>query len=146
MENIIPLISSGTEGPLGIKHLPRLWIKTLLSATGRLPGGYKDVRPGFDYLVLEGLGIHPDSARDFIFNNRPTYLAFERWIGEQPGVDLSPENISKINADVVSRKKTPEARKQLLQESGLAEDVPIEDSIMLNNLDDWRSIHDQLTD
>src|ERR1700753_2200331 len=67
MEKIIPVISSGTEGPLGVKHLPRLWLKTLLGAAGRLPKGYKDIRPGFDYMVLEGLGINPDSARDFIF-------------------------------------------------------------------------------
>ena len=145
MEKIIPLISSGTEGPLGIKHLPRLWIKALLSATGRLPEGYKDIRPGFDYMVLEGLGIDPDSARDFIFKSRPTYLAFERWICEQPGVDVSRENISKINESVVSRAKPPEARIQILRESGLPEDVQIMDSIMLNNFDDWKSVHDQIT-
>jgi hypothetical protein len=145
MEKIIPLISSGTEGPLGLKHLPRLWIKTLLSATGRLPEGYKDIRPGFDYIVLEGLGINPDSAREFIFNKRPTYLAFEKWICEQPGVDVSPENISKINAVLVGRMKAPEDRLEILRESGLPEDTPIKDGIMINNLDDWKSVHDQVT-
>ena len=38
MDTIIPLISSGTEGPLGVKHLPRLWLKTLLSACGKRCG------------------------------------------------------------------------------------------------------------
>jgi hypothetical protein len=145
MEKIIPLISSGTEGPLGLKHLPRLWIKTLLSATRRLPEGYKDIRPGFDYIVLEGLGIDPDSARAFIFQNLPAYLAFEKWICEQPGVDVSQANISKINAIVVGRMKAPESRIQILRESGLPEDVQIHDGIMLNNLDDWKSVHAQLT-
>jgi len=145
MEKIIPLISSGTEGPLGIKHLPRLWLKTLLSVTRRLPEGYKDIRPGFDYLVLESLGINPDSARDFIFKNLPGYLSFEKWICEQPGVDVSPANISKINETLVSKMKTPEARKQILRENGLPEDVQIKDGIMLNNLDDWKSVHDQIT-
>lgn len=145
MEKIIPLISSATEGPLGLKHLPRLWIKTLLSATGRLPEGYKDIRPGFDYIVIEGLHINPDSAREFICKNRPTYLGFEKWIREQPGVDVSPENISKINALIVGRMKSPEARIEILRESGLPEDTPINDGIMLNNLDDWKSIHDQVT-
>jgi hypothetical protein len=145
MEKIIPLISSGTEGPLGIKHLPRLWLKTLLSATGRLPEGYKDVRPGFDYMVLEGLHINPDSAREFIVKNRPAYLAFERWICAQPGVDVSQENISKINAVITNRTKPPEARSTILKESGLPEDTQIKDSIMLNNLDDWKSVHDQVT-
>ena len=145
MEKIIPLISSGTEGPLGIKHLPRLWLKTLLSATGRLPEGYKDIRPGFDFMVLEGLGINPDSARDFIFKNRPAYLTFEKWIREQPGVDLSPETISTINELLMTRTKPPEARLQILRESGLPEDSRIMDSIMLNNLDDWKSVHEQVT-
>lgn len=145
MEEIIPLISSGTEGPLRLKHLPRLWIKTLLSAAGRLPEGYKDIRPGFDYVVLEGLAIDPDVARDFIFNNRPSYLAFEQWIREQPGVDISPENIAKINEAIVRGKKVPEARLQILQECGLPEDTPLEDGIMLNNLDDWRAVHERVT-
>jgi hypothetical protein len=145
MEKIIPLISSGTEGPLGIKHLPRLWLKTLLSATGRLPEGYKDIRPGFDYIVLEGLGINPDVARDFIFKDRPSYLAFEKWIRKQPGVDVSKENISRINALLVARLKAPEARAQILRENGLPEDTQIKDGIMLNNLDDWKSVHDQIT-
>ncbi|MDB6057671.1 MAG: hypothetical protein JWO95_1515 [Verrucomicrobiales bacterium] len=145
MEKIIPLISSGTEGPLGLKHLPRLWIKTLLSATGRLPEGYKDIRPGFDFIVLEGLGVNPDSAREFIFKDRPAYLAFEQWIREQPGVDVSRENILRTNEVLVGRMKAPEARLEILRESGLPEDTPIKDGIMLNNLDDWKSVHDQVT-
>jgi hypothetical protein len=145
MANIIPLISSGTAGPLGVKHLPRLWIKTLLSATGSLPEGYKDIRPGFDYMVLESLGINPDSAREYIVSNRPTYLAFEKWVCEQPNVDISEANISKTNDALESKTKSPEARIQILKENGLPEDSPIESSIMLNNLDDWRSIHEQIT-
>ncbi|HVV01057.1 MAG TPA: DUF5069 domain-containing protein [Verrucomicrobiae bacterium] len=145
MEKIIPLISSGTEGPLGIKHLPRLWLKTLLSAAERLPEGYKDVRPGFDYMVLEGLGINPDSARDFIFQHRPSYPSFEKWICEQPGVDISRENISKINQTLVSRVKAAEARSQVLRENGMPEDSEIKDGIMINNLDDWKAVHDQVT-
>jgi hypothetical protein len=145
MEKIIPLISSGTEGPLGLKHLPRLWLKTLLSASGRLPEGYKDIRPGFDYIVLEGLGINPDAAREYILKTKPTYLAFERWICEQPGADVSLENISRINQILVTRMKAPEARLEILSQNGLPEDSSIKDGIMINNLDDWKSVHDQLT-
>ena len=144
MAKIIPLISSGTAGPLGVKHLPRLWIKTLLSATGDLPEGYKDIRPGFDYMVLESLGIDPDSAREFIVNHRPTYLSFEGWVCGQPNVDISETNISKINAAIEGRTKSPEVRTRMLRENGLPEDSPIESSIMLNNLDDWKSIHEQI--
>ncbi len=145
MENIVPLISSGTEGPLGLKHLPRLWVKTLLSAAGRLPQGYKAVGPGFDYVVLQGLGVDLEAARAFIFQQRPSYLAFEQWIREQPGVDVSPENIAKINGILVDKKKVPEARLEILRDNELPEDTPIEDGIMLNNLDDWKALHDQVT-
>jgi len=144
MEKIIPLISSGTEGPLGVKHLPRLWLKTLLAAVGRLPEGYKDIRPGFDFMVLEGLKIDPEGARHFITQSRPSYLQFEAWVRSQTGADLSPENIAKVNAVVVERKKGPESRSELLEEKGLPPDSPIEDSIMLNNLDDWRSLYSEV--
>ncbi len=145
MEPILPLISSGTEGPLGLKHLPRLWLKTLLSAHGRLPAGYKDIRPGFDFMVLEGLGVDPDEARDYIFREKPGYLAFEGWIRARPGADTSPENIARINRLVVERQKSPASRAQLLAENGLPSDSPIGDSIMLNNLDDWRSLYASLS-
>ena len=146
MKEIIPLISSDTAGPLGVKHLPRLWLKTLLSVSGNLPEGYKDVRPGFDYIVLEGLRINPDSARAFIIGNRPTYLSFENWVCEQPNVDISALNISKINEAIESRTKSPEVRIGMLKEFGLPESSPIESSVMLNNLDDWKAIHDQVTE
>lgn len=145
METIIPLISSGTEGPLGVKHLPRLWLKALLSATGRLPDGYKNIGPGFDHLVLEGLGINPDSARDYIVKTLPTYPMFERWVREQPGVNLAPENLSKINAAIVGREKSAEARRQILEEIGLPDETTIKDGVMLNNLDDWNSVHGQVS-
>ncbi|BET67362.1 hypothetical protein ASA1KI_22800 [Opitutales bacterium ASA1] len=145
MEKIIPLISSDTVGPLGVKHLPRLWLKTLLASAGRLPEGYKDIRPGFDYMVLEGLKIAPDAARAYIMESRPGYLGFEAWVRAQEGVDLTQENIAAVNRIVTERKKGPESRLQLLAENGLPEDSPIESSIMLNNLDDWRSIHAILT-
>jgi DNA-binding transcriptional ArsR family regulator len=143
-EVIIPLISSGTKGPLGVMHLPRLWLKALLSAVGRLPQGCKDIRPGFDYMVLEGIGVNPDDARDFIKENLPTYLDFEKWIVTQPEVDLSAANIDRVNQIVVERKKADASRKKLLDSLGLDDDGFILDSLTLNDLDDWRSIHEQL--
>ena len=97
-------------------------------------------------MVLEGLGIDPDSAREFIINNRPTYLTFEKWVCAQPNVDISETNISKINDLIENRTKSPEARISILKDNGLAEDSTIESSIMLNNLDDWKSIHTQVTE
>ncbi len=141
---IIPLISSDTAGPLGLKHLPRLWLKALLAATGDLPPGYKDIRPGFDLMLLEGIKIDPEAARDFINTHRPSYLQFEAWLRQQPGADLTPENIAAVNQQIVTRQKAPESRAKMLAQLALPEDTPISDSIMLNNLDDWREIHEQV--
>lgn len=145
MEQIIPLVSSGTEGPLGLKHLPRLWLKALLSAKGRLPDGYKDVRPGLDYIVLEGLGLDPDAVRYHLFTALPTYPAFERWVCEQSGVDVSRANLAAINERIVQRMKPAEVREQVLAECGLPPDAPIGDAIRLNDLDDWRAVHELVT-
>ena len=142
---IIPLISTDTVGPLGVKHLPRLWLKALLAAKGQLPEGYKDIRPGFDFMLLEGIKIDPEAARAFINENAPSYLEFEAWIREQPGADLSPENIAAVNEQIVTRQKAPETRAKMLRTLGLPEDTPFGDSIMMNNLDDWREIHEQVT-
>src|SRR4028119_1895925 len=98
MDKIVPLISSGTAGPLGVLHLPRLWLKALLGATGKLADGYKDIGPGYDHMVLQGLGIDPDAARAFIREQKPSYPAFEAWVKSRPGVNLSPANIFRVNA------------------------------------------------
>ncbi|MCF3652499.1 DUF5069 domain-containing protein [Synoicihabitans lomoniglobus] len=142
---MIPLISSGTAGPLGVLHLPRLWLKTLLSAVDQLPPGYKDIRVGFDFMVLEGLKIDPDAARSFIVNERPSYLGFEAWIKAQPGVDLTPANIAEVNAVVTTREKSDRARAEILATIGLPDDGTIKDSILLNALDDWHAVHAELT-
>lgn len=144
MEKIIPLISSGSAGPLGVKHLPRLWLKGLLAGVGRLPEGYKDIRPGFDFMVLEGLGLDPEKVRTYLVTHRPSYLAFEAWLQAQPEANLAADTIARVNRIVVERKKGSDSRRKMLAENGLPEDAPIEDSIMLNNLDDWRALHEQV--
>lgn len=145
METIVPLISSDTKGPLGVKHLPRLWLKTLLKARGRLPEGYYDIRPGFDYMVLEGLGIDPDRAREYIFDRLPDYLQFENWIRSQAGGDLSEENIARINRMIEEKQKAPDLRQAVLETLGLPLNFPAEDSVMINNLDDWHAFHRSVT-
>ena len=42
MSKIVPLISSGTAGPLGVLHLPRLWQKVSLEAAGKIADGTYD--------------------------------------------------------------------------------------------------------
>ena len=55
--SIIPTISSGTAGPLGVQHLPRLWQKASLDAAGKLHSDYPAAGAGFDQMTLDALGI-----------------------------------------------------------------------------------------
>ena len=51
MGNIVPTISSGTAGPLGVLHLPRLWQKASLGAVGKLHDDYPAAGAGYDAYV-----------------------------------------------------------------------------------------------
>ena len=77
MDKIVPLIGSAEVGPLGVLHLPRLWLKVSLDAKGLLADGYPAVGTGFDQMVLDGLGLQKDAVVDFITKNKPTYPEFE---------------------------------------------------------------------
>ena len=57
MNTIVPLISSGVAGPLGVLHLPRLWFKLSLEAKNKLAPGYPGAGTGFDQMVIDGLGL-----------------------------------------------------------------------------------------
>ncbi|HEX8312694.1 MAG TPA: DUF5069 domain-containing protein [Chthoniobacteraceae bacterium] len=142
MDKIVPLISSGTAGPLGVLHLPRLWLKALLGATGQLADGYKDIGPGYDHMVLQGLGIDPDAARSFIRAQKPSYPAFEAWVKSQPSVNLSPANIFRVNAGIASYIHSDDVRKDILSVSSIADENAVSPgAIDLNNLDDWQTAH-----
>ena len=72
-DTYVPLISSGVAGPLGVVHLPRLWQKVSLEATGKLAPGYPAVGKGFDAMTLAALGLDEPAVRDYIKQDKPTY-------------------------------------------------------------------------
>jgi hypothetical protein len=76
----VPLISSGVAGPLGVLHLPRLWLKASLEARGKLAAGYPGCGKGYDQMVIDGLGLNRDAVLNFIKTQNPTYPQFEAWI------------------------------------------------------------------
>src|SRR5881396_1054359 len=100
MAKIVPLISSGTAGPLGVVHLPRLWLKVSLEARGKLASGYPGIGQGYDMMVINGLGLNADAVRRFISQNRPTYPLFEKWVKQQPGVKLDKSNVDQLNSSI----------------------------------------------
>ena len=135
----VPLISSGLAGPLGVLHLPRLWLKASLEAAGKLADGYPGCGHGYDQMVIDGLGLKREPVLAFIKTRRPTYPQFEAWIRQQPGVKLDASSIAKLNAAITGYLHDDDTRKNILGANGLS-DGP-RDAVNLNNLDDWKEFH-----
>jgi len=143
MNTIVPLISSGVAGPLGVLHLPRLWLKVSLESRGKLAPGYPGVGTGYDQMTLSALGLQRDAVVNFIKTSRPTYPQFEAWIKKQPGVKLDKASIEKHNASIRGYNHDDDTRKSILGASGLPDDATAaRDAVNLNNLDDWKEFYD----
>ena len=140
MSKIVPLISSGTAGPNGVLHLPRLWQKVSLEAAGKIADGYPGIGAGYDSMVIDALGLNADAVRSFITEAKPTYPQFEAWIAEQPGVKLDAETIQSLNDSITGYIHDDATRQGILSANGLADGDP-KDAINLNNLDDWLEFH-----
>ncbi|MSR71483.1 MAG: hypothetical protein EXS50_02320 [Candidatus Taylorbacteria bacterium] len=111
------MISPSTAGPLGVKHLPRIWLKLSLDARNKLPGQYLPLSSDIDRFVLTRIGLDVGSVVIFVRSNLPSYQEFEDWISTQPGVDLSDEALHEI-------------------------DIAVEMVMNGINLADWRLIHE----
>ena len=136
-DTYVPLISSGIAGPLGVVHLPRLWQKVSLEATGKLASGYPAVGKGFDAMTLAALGLEEEAVRDYIKHDKPTYPEFEAWV-KQNATSLNREAIEKHNAAVRGYNHDDETRQSILSACGMADDASApKDGVSLNNLDDW---------
>lgn len=142
MNTIVPLISSGVAGPLGVLHLPRLWLKSSLEARGKLAAGYPGCGKGYDQMVLDGLGLDRQKTLDYIKNEKPSYTQFESWVKQQPGVKLAKDSVEKLNASIRGYIHDDATRKNILGACGVADDASaFRDAVNLNNLDDWNEFH-----
>lgn len=136
---IIPTISSGTAGPLGVLHLPRLWQKMCLGAADKLADGYANCGPGYDMMVLDALGVDRDALVDFVSTKKPTYVEFEKFITEN-ATKLNQTAVSQLNSAIIGYQHTDETRQGILSAVGIPDGKPT-DAINLNNLDDWQEFH-----
>jgi hypothetical protein len=141
MSKIVPLISSLVAGPLGVQHLPRLWLKISLDARGILADGYPAVGTGFDKMVIDGLGLSREAVISFITQNKPTYPQFEAWVKSQPNVKLDSGSVTKLNQSITDYEHDDETRGIVLSESGIPDEGKIKDAINLNNLEDWHAFY-----
>ena len=136
------MISSGVAGPLGVIHLPRLWLKSSLEAQGKIAAGYPGCGSGYDQMVIDGLGLNRDAVLGFIKQQKPTYPQFEAWIKKQPGVKLDQTSVEALNSAIRGYNHKDEVRQGILAANGLADDASaFRDAVNLNNLDDWKEFH-----
>lgn len=156
LEPIVPAISSRSLGPLGINHLPRLWVKALIDAVDALPNQFRTCRMrilrhtgklerevavgglgGLDVPWLEHFGVDVDECAAFL-QTLPTYPAFEVWILVN-ATQLLPVRIAEYNARRINAR--PEKAAEEKAEVGL-DDPALLWSYMLNDLQDWKTLHD----
>ena len=140
-DTYVPMISSGTAGPLGVLHLPRLWQKVSLESQSKLAAGYPGVGRGYDAMTCAALGLDEQAVQDYIKQEKPTYPQFEAWV-KQNAKSLNKEAIEKHNAAVRGYNHDDETRQNILGSCGLPDDAGApKDAVNLNNLDDWYEFH-----
>ncbi len=137
----IPMISSGIAGPIGVLHLPRLWQKASLGATGKLHDDYPACGKGYDQMVLDGLGIDREEFLAFIKDKKPSYPECEAWVLAKKGGSLDAEAVRKLNAAIAGYIHDDATRKAILGENNIEDTGNIKDAVNLNNLDDWKAFH-----
>ena len=138
---LIPMISSGIAGPIGVLHLPRLWQKASLGATGNLHDDYPACGKGYDQMVLDGLGLDREEFLAFIKDKKPSYPETEAWVLAKKGGSLDAEAVRKLNAAIAGYIHDDGTRKAILGENNIEDTGNIKDAVNLNNLDDWKAFH-----
>jgi hypothetical protein len=140
LEPIIPTVSSSTTGPLGIPHLPRLWMKATLTAVKALPEGWNSGF-GFDKFVSDTIGLDLDAACAYIHAELPTYLQFEGWVTDHlPAYDEMTKWT--WNGAIRGRQKGEEKAAEERAEAGVPE-LNHREAIMLNDMVDWTYLHER---
>jgi hypothetical protein len=139
---IIPLVSSGTAGPLGAIHLPRLWSKLTLGAAGLLPEGYDECGQGFDQMTLTDLGLNKEETITYVRTRKPTYVEFEEYVRQKGKTD--PETIKKHNEAVRGYNHADDKAQHMRDDLGLKQGQ-IKDAVTLNSLEDLHELHQTVT-
>ena len=124
-------------------HLPRLWLKILLHAVGRLPEGYRHGEGGFDERLCTHFGIDRDAFVRFIETEKPGYLETERWVTAHAS-DLESATIAAFNEFVLAAHMRDEMAAERRARFAV-EDPSFANAIALNDLDDWAGMHERLT-
>lgn len=139
--NVVPLVSSGTAGPLGAIHLPRLWLKLSLASIGALPDGYDECGDGFDAMTLSALGLDREKTIEFIRRNKPTYMEFEEWVVANGKTDK--DAVDRHNAAIRGYNHADDLA-QKMRDTSKIKNASIKDAVTLNTIEDLDEIHHQM--
>lgn len=145
IEPIVPMVSSGQTGMLGVPHLPRLWMKAFLSAVNALPEEWKTgMSCGFDKRVAGMIGLDLPATSAYINSELPTYLQFEAWVSDHIS---QPDNTTKAKwtAEILALQKSEEAWTDERVEAG-APTLTLRGTILLNDMVDWKHMYDAVAD
>jgi hypothetical protein len=140
-QTVVPLVSSGTAGPLGAIHLPRLWLKLSLAARGALPPGYDECGAGFDAMTLSALGLDREKTIDFVRQRKPTYMEFEEWVVANGKTDRA--TIEQHNAAIRGYHHSDDLARQMRGASKI-KDESVKDAVSLNTVEDLDEIYDRV--
>ena len=142
---VIPLISSGTAGPLGVVHLPRLWLKLTLASHGMLADGYDTCGAGFDQMTLDALGLDKAKTIAFVTDSHPTYMQFEEYVVKENGGKVPADKIAAHNAAVTgyNHDGTFADPAEMQKDSGI-KDSSVKGAVTLNTVNDLDSLHKQV--
>jgi hypothetical protein len=141
MERIAPLVGATVAGPLGVVHLPRMWLKSVLSAAGMLAEGYVDYYRGFNKMVVDAIGLDPDAWFAYL-KTMPTYPEAEAYV-KAHATKLTPDAIAAVNAEVLTFLRPEENAAAVRARAGLT-DPEFRNSARLLDFDDWCTMHQAL--
>jgi hypothetical protein len=141
MQQMAPLIGATVTGPLGVMHLPRMWLKSVYSAAGLLPEAYFDNYKGFNAQVCDALGLEPEAWFAFLAT-MPTYPQAEDYVRAH-ATKLDAASIAALNEKVASYPRAAEGAAATRARTGIT-DANVTNSALLINYDDWLTMHEEL--
>lgn len=137
MEKLVPSVSSDATGPMGVTHLPRLWAKAILNATGSLADGYNSGNRGMDKWVLDDLAIEFEPFFAFL-HTLPTYAETEAWVRAHAGkiddASIAAHNARVRGFDMPEENAAP-------KRAALGIDASVTKGVMINDIDDYTGLH-----
>ena len=155
VEPIVPLVSMQAAGPLGIRHLPRMWAKGIIHGAGALPDQWRsgpvrvvytngvpalvETPGGIDAMTVKNLELDMHAMCQYLLAKQPTYLEFEQWVRANGKTD--PETIAAHNAGPwVAQGEKPAAELARIGYPGMTSC----NMFVYNDLGDWDALHAQM--